>query len=80
MSVARAYDELVNFIAAGTTPRKVIAFRASEETRRRVDDLIRRGKTEGLSPDESSELEHFLQIEHLMRLAKARAQQHLAGG
>lgn len=78
MRPIRAYDELVDFIA-GSTPAKVVAFRPSEETRRRVEDLVRREKTEGLSPDETSELDHYLHLEHLMRLAKARAQQHLAG-
>jgi hypothetical protein len=79
MRPMRAYDEVVNFIAAGTSPGKVVAFRPSEETRRRVADLVRREKTEGLSPDETSELDHYVELEHLMRLAKARAQQNLDG-
>ena len=41
-------------------------------------DLIHREKTDGLSPEETSELDHYMQIEHLMRLAKARAKKHLA--
>jgi hypothetical protein len=43
-------------------------------------DLIFREKTEGLSEEEKSELGHYLQIEHLMRLAKARAHHYLANG
>lgn len=78
MRPVRAYEEVVDFIAAGPSPRKVVAFRPSEEARRRVAELVRREKTEGLSPEEASELEHYLQLEHLMRLAKARAKQHLA--
>jgi hypothetical protein len=35
--------------------------------------LIHKEKTIGLTPDESSELDHFMKLEHLMRLAKARA-------
>jgi hypothetical protein len=72
-----AYEEVIEFIAAGTTPSSVIAFRPSEEVRAYVADLIRRQKTTGLSAEETTELQHFLQIEHLMRLAKARARQHL---
>jgi hypothetical protein len=74
----RAYEEVIDFIAAGTTPGNVVAFRPSEASKERVTELIARKKTSSLSPDESSELEHYLQLEHLMRLAKARAQQHLA--
>ncbi|HEX8695190.1 MAG TPA: hypothetical protein VF746_22455 [Longimicrobium sp.] len=79
MSLARAYDEIVDFIAAGPSPSKVVAFRPSEATRQRVADLIHREKTEGISDEERSELDHYQQIEHLMRLAKARAKQHLTG-
>jgi hypothetical protein len=77
MRPERAYTELVDFIA-DMAPAKIIAFRPSDETRRRVTDLVSREKTSGLSRDETSELNHFLEIEHLMRLAKARARQLLA--
>ena len=75
-----AYEEFVDFIAAGTTPETVVAFRPSEATKARVADLIRREKMEELSPDETAELQHFLHIEHVMRLAKARARQRLGQG
>ena len=74
MSVARAYEEVVEFIAAGSSPQNVIAFRPSEKTKRRVFDLIEREREEGLSADEKSELDHYLQMEHLMRLAKAKGE------
>lgn len=74
----RAYEEVINFIAKGTTPSNIIAFRPSEESKQRVLELIQRSKMALLSTEEHSELEHYMQLEHLMRLAKARAQQHLA--
>jgi hypothetical protein len=75
-----AYEEFVDFIAAGTTPNSIIAFQPSEATKAYVAELVRRSKTTGLSPDETAELNYYLQIEHLMRLAKARARQHLVRG
>jgi hypothetical protein len=78
MRPERAYVEIVDFIAANTAPAKLVAFRPSAHTRSRVADLVAREKSSGLSRDESSELDHFLEIEHLMRLAKARARQRLA--
>ena len=69
----RAYEEIVDFIAAGTTPWTVAHFEPSRATKDRVADLIHREKTIGLAPDETSELDHYLRMEHLMRLAKARA-------
>ncbi len=73
----RAYEEVIEFIAAGTTPRSIIAFQPSDATKQRVSDLIYREKTSGLSDDEKSELDHCMQLEHLMRLAKARARRYL---
>lgn len=74
----RAYEELVDFIAGGTTPGNIIAFRPSETSKNRALDLIQRKKMDNLSVDESSELDHYLQLEHLMRLAKARAQRFVS--
>lgn len=72
-----AYDEFVDFIAAGTTPKGVIEYRPSDTTKARVVDLIHRQKTSSLSAAETAELDQYLHIEHLMRLAKARARQRI---
>jgi len=77
MNTVRAYEEVIEFIAAGTRPSSLIAFQPSDTVKERVADLIHREKTTGLSPDEKSELEHYMQLEHLMRLAKARARQYI---
>lgn len=76
--MALAYDELVDFIAGGTSPSSVVKFQASQATRARVADLIHREKSVGLSPDERSELDSYLQLEHVLRLAKARARTRLS--
>lgn len=75
MHALRAYEEVIEFIAAGSTPSSVVAFRPSAESRQRVAQLIDQEKAGSLTADEASELEHYLQLEHIMRLAKARAQQ-----
>jgi hypothetical protein len=48
------------------------------ETKARVESLIEKEKNERLSANEKAELDDFLQLEHLMRLVKARARQRLA--
>jgi hypothetical protein len=73
----QAYEEIIDFIAAGTNPKEVVAFRPSEAAKARVADLIQREKTTGLSSEETNELSHYMQLEHIMRLAKARARLHL---
>ena len=72
----RAYEEIVDFIAAGTTPQTVAHFEPSQETKDRVSELIHREKTTGLTPEDTSELDYYFRVEHLMRLAKARARSY----
>ena len=76
MKVTRAYEEVVDFIAA-ESPSKVIAFRPSESSKARVAELVAREKAGRVSAEEASELEHYMQLEHIMRLAKARAKKYL---
>lgn len=77
MNTVKAYEEVIDFIASGTSPGSVIAFRPSETAKQRVWDLLHKEKTSGLSLDERSELDHYMQLEHLMRLAKARARRYV---
>jgi len=76
MSLSRAYEEVIDFIAE-SSPGRVLSFRPSEAAQARVAELVARKKEGTLSPDETSELDHYLQLEHIMRLAKARAKKYL---
>ncbi len=76
MSTTKSYDEIIDFFAAGTTPEAVVAFRPSNEAALRVAELVAKSKEGSISTEEQSELEDYLQIEHILILAKARARQH----
>jgi len=76
MSATKSYEEIIDFIAAGTTPEAVIAFRPSDSVQNRVAALVEQSKAGGISTEEQSELEDYLQLEHIMIMAKARARQH----
>jgi hypothetical protein len=79
MSVASpAYLEIVEFIAGGTTPESVASFRPSLKAQQRFVELIEREKDSGLSLDEKAELDHFEELEHILRMAKAKARQILS--
>lgn len=71
----KASEEVANFIAM-TDPAKVLTFRPSKETRQRVSDLIEREKTEKISDEEKRELDYYMQLEHLMRMAKIYARKY----
>jgi hypothetical protein len=68
----KVYQEVVDFIAS-VNPAKVLVFKPSEEAKQRVSDLIEREKLEGLNQEETSELDYYMKIEHLMRMAKIKA-------
>ena len=72
------YLEFIDFIAAGTTPEQIMAFRPSAAAQERIEYLIAQEKEDHLSVDEGIELDHFIQLEHILRVAKARAGQILA--
>ena len=77
MYISLAYQEIIDFIAAGTTPQNSIDFCPSEDAKGRITYLIHRQKTTRLTAGETAELNHCLQLEHLMRLAKSRARYYL---
>lgn len=78
MYAATAYEEIIDFIASGTSPEKVIAFRPSETLQSRVSDLLFKNQNENLNSEEKNELDSYMLLEHIMRLAKARAFKILA--
>jgi hypothetical protein len=76
----KVYDEIIDFIAAGTTPKSVIDFRLSEIAQERLEDLIYSAKNNELTKEDKSELDHYLTLEHIMTLAKAKAHKLLNTG
>ena len=77
MMLTQAYDEILDFLAAGTTAETIAGFRPSDQAVARVRELIERRGEESISPVENEELEEYLRLEHLMIMAKARAQLRL---
>jgi len=73
----KSYDEIVDLFARGASSAEVLAFRPSQETQERVRDLLERNAAAELTEEEAVELERFGELEHLMQLIKARAQEYL---
>lgn len=76
VNAAKSYEEIIDFIAAGTTPETVVAFHPSDSVQQRVAELVERSKDGSISAEDQSELEDYLQLEHIMIMAKARARRH----
>jgi hypothetical protein len=76
----KVYDEIVDFIASGTTPQSIIDFHLSETAQERLEDLVHNAKSNELTKEDKRELEKYLVLEHILRLAKAKAYKYIDTG
>lgn len=65
--------EVLEALAALPTPDEVLALRPAPALEERVRQLLEKNRGVGLSPDEECEWERYEYIEHLVRMAKAKA-------
>jgi hypothetical protein len=70
-----AYDSLADFMAS-LDPVKVLGFHAPKNIQDRVEELLERQQEAPLAFSEKEELEHYMILEHIVRLAKSRARLH----
>ncbi|UTA67786.1 hypothetical protein [Emticicia sp. 21SJ11W-3] len=73
MTIYNTYDQLAELIA-GLDPAKVLALKATDEMQTRLENLIEKSKESSLDRREKDELDHYIVLERLIRLAKIRAQ------
>ena len=72
MTASSVYDSVADFIAS-MNPEKVLELRADPDMQDRLEELIEKEKMTALSAEEKEELDHYIVLERLIRLAKARA-------
>lgn len=77
MVTYRVFDEIVDFITSAPLPEQILMFRPSVYVQNRLEDLLEKKREKALNEAETRELDQFLLIEHLMRLAKARARKKI---
>jgi hypothetical protein len=69
----RELDDIIDLLAQLPSPDKVLAMRPSEQFSERTRVLLDKSKNEGLDLDEQAEWQKIMRVEHLVRVAKARA-------
>lgn len=72
MTIYSVYDEIAGLLAQ-LAPAKILALKASIEIQERLEFLIEEPKEGRLSAQEKDELDHYIVLERLVRLAKIRA-------
>ena len=67
------YEDIVDFLASAPSPERILKHKASPKVQARVHELVQRKKHSTLHKEDNDELATFLMLEHIMRLAKAKA-------
>jgi len=70
-------NAIMQLLASQLAPEQVLSIRPSPEFQAHVSELLHRSKQGELSRQEEAELERYLLLEHLVRLAKAHAYKQL---
>jgi hypothetical protein len=64
---------VVEVLAGLPTPKEILALRPSDALQARISALLEKNRTEGLSPAEEHEWAQYEYLEHVVRVAKAKA-------
>ncbi len=73
-NIYSAYDQVATILTK-LGPREVMELKASEEMQKRLELLLDKSRKNSISREEKDELDHFIVLERLIRLAKIRAYQ-----
>ena len=65
--------EVLELLAGLPSPEEILSLRPSERLQRRVQELLGKSRTGGLAAEEEEEWERYQYLEHLVRMAKAKA-------
>ena len=65
--------DVLETLAGLPSPEEVLALRPSPSLQERINSLLVKNRLEGLHPEEEKEWQQFQFLEHLVRIAKAKA-------
>lgn len=72
--------QVLDKLAELPTPQEVLALRPSDELQARIGELLAKNRDMGLDTIEKAEWQRYEAVEHLVRMAKARARSRLQTG
>ena len=65
--------EVLEFLANLPSPEEILALEPSEALQTQVQNLLEKNETVGLTPEEERVWQQYEYVEHLVRVAKAKA-------
>ncbi len=69
--------DVLEFLAGLPTPKEILELRPSEDLQARINELLEKNRCEGLSEAEEQTWASYEFVEHLVRIAKAKASSQL---
>jgi hypothetical protein len=73
------YEEVLEFLSQGPSAQEIIAFRPGPKAQERFDHLLDINRERPLTVEEEEELDHYIRIEQMMSLLKAKAYSGTSG-
>jgi hypothetical protein len=77
MVVQSPVEGIIAFITSFPTPQQVLDFRPAPEAEARLSELLYEQSARDLTKEEAREMDYFMVVEHIMRMAKLEAMQRL---
>ena len=71
------YEQVLEFLATGPSAEQIIAFQPRSEAQGRFSHLLDLNRQRMLTTQEEEELDHYIRIEQMMSLLKAKAYSRL---
>lgn len=71
------YEQVLDFLAASPSAQEIVNFRPSKEAQSRFSDLLEANRQRQLTLAETEELDHYIRIDQMVSLLKAKAYHHL---
>lgn len=78
MVATRLVDSVVELLTSSPKPEDVLSYKLPEDLQQRASYLLERNREGLITANEKEELDQFIFLEHVFRVAKARARIQLA--
>ena len=72
------YEQVLEFLASGPSSQEIVAYRPPQAAQARFSRLLTDNRERQLSPREEEELDHYVGMDRMLSLLKAKALSHLS--
>lgn len=72
------YEQVLEFLASGPSSQEIVAYRPPQAAQARFSRLLVENRERQLTPMEEEELDHYVGMDRMLSLLKAKALSHLS--